>query len=493
MPALPSDRVGKSNFLAAVSRRSAPLRQPERPPLPDQLRHVLVHDAATVLDGVVARDDELGPVVPYLLERAVLAVLSRPIVHDGHRHLHVGVLHLGRAHDEVALELADAPHAHLVAQAPRVAVDDILEHRPVVDAVVRVEREVEAQVGEVVLLLALKRLARLHVEARALADNLCVLEYLEVAVERLPLDAHALALEVREDVRKRGRRTEVVDDVIAHPVKDRDVLHLRAPADVLLENLPDDGAHVGALVCHLGVAERLGKAALENVAVELDHGVWVDLLPKEALHLAVLLEAERLHLELDVAPRQLGGQLAGEQVGVRSGDEDGESALGAELVHNLLEPLDVLDLVDEEVLHTTDLERRLDQRLELVGRLHRVEAVPVEVKVDDVVLSDPRLLELPGDGLHEARLAALANSGEHLDHAVVVVEPANLLEAVLVLEQTHTGPNLPTGTGVANIAFIGVFLAQLTIYTPITAGFLLLHTPHKNTALFLFKTTEIRP
>ncbi len=430
-----------------------------------------MHDAATVLDGVAARDDELRPAVPYLLERAVLAVLSRPIVHDGHRHLHVGVLHPRRTHDEVALELADAPHAHLVAQAPGVVIDDVLEHGPVVDAVVGVEREVEAQVGEVVLLLALERLARLHVEARASADDLGVLENLEVAVERLALDAHALPPEVGEDVRERGRRAEVVDDVVAHLVEDRDVLHLHAPADVLLEDLPNDRAHVGALVRHLGVVERLGEAALEDVAVELGHGVGVDLLPEEALHLAVLLEAERLHLELDVAPRQPGGQLAGEQVGVRAGDEDGEPALGAKLVHDLLEPLDVLDLVDKEVLHAADPERGLYQRLEPVGRLHRAEAVPVEVEVDDVVLLHARNPELLGDDLHEARLAAPADAGEHLDHAVVVVEPANLLEIVLALEQTHTGPNLPTGASIANIRFIGVFLLESTIYTPITDEF----------------------
>ena len=54
-----------------------------------------MHDAAAALDGVAVRDDEFRPVVPHLLERAVLAVLGRAIVHDGHRHLHVGVLHLG--------------------------------------------------------------------------------------------------------------------------------------------------------------------------------------------------------------------------------------------------------------------------------------------------------------------------------------------------------------------------------------------------------------
>ena len=212
---------------------------------------------------------------------------------------------------------------------------------------------------------------------------------IQVAVERLALDANALPLKVGEDVRERGRRAKVVDDVVAHLVEDRDVLHLHTAANVLLEDLLDDGAHVRALVRHLGGVERLGEAALEDVAVKLGHRVGVDRLPEEAFHLAMLLEAERLHLELDVTPRQLGGELAGKQVGVRASDEDGESSLGPELVHHLLEALDVLHLVDEEVLHAVNLERGLDQRLELVRRLHRAEAVPVEVKVDDVVLPHP--------------------------------------------------------------------------------------------------------
>lgn len=116
----------RRNFLDIFLRRGVPLRRSEHPPLPDQLCHVLVHDAAAVLYRVSAHDGELWPVVLHLLERAVPAALGRAIVHDGHRHLHVGVLHLGRAHDEVVLELADVPHAHLTAQAPRVTVDEII-------------------------------------------------------------------------------------------------------------------------------------------------------------------------------------------------------------------------------------------------------------------------------------------------------------------------------------------------------------------------------
>lgn len=83
----------------------------------------------------------------------------------------------------------------------------------------------------------------------------------------------------------------------------------------------------------------------------------------------------------------------------------------------------------------------------------------------------PRGPELLDYGLHEARLAASADPGEDLDHAVVVVEPADPLEVVLSLEQTHAGPNLSTGASASDGAFIEVFLAGLTINTPITDRF----------------------
>ena len=87
-----------------------------------------MRDATAVLDGSVAGDDELGPAVPNPLEQAAIRGLGRAAAYDGHRHLHAGTPHLGQVHDEIALEHADAPHAHLVAQASRVAVDGVLEH-----------------------------------------------------------------------------------------------------------------------------------------------------------------------------------------------------------------------------------------------------------------------------------------------------------------------------------------------------------------------------
>ena len=50
--------------------------------------------------------------------------------------------------------------------------------------------------------------------------------------------------------------------------------------------------------------------------------------------------------------------------------------------------------------------------------------------------------QLFGDALHEAGFAAAADAGDDLDHPVVMVEAADLLQVVLSRKQTHAGSNL---------------------------------------------------
>lgn len=262
-----------------------------------------MNDAVPSLDGIASRQKVLGIVVLNLSEGPVFALLRCPVGHDGHGYLNVCIAHLGGSEDEVAFQLPDATDADLATLRESVAIDDVLQHGPVVDAVVGVEGEVEAQVRQVVLLLAPQRFPRLQVEAGALADDLRVLEDLEVSRERFALDLHALlALEVRSDVRKRRGGAEVVDDVVAHLVEHGDVLDLHTPADVFLEDLLDYRGDVSALVGEPGVIHRLRETALEDVGVELCDRVRVHGQPQESFHLAVLAEVQRLHLEFDVAP-----------------------------------------------------------------------------------------------------------------------------------------------------------------------------------------------
>ncbi|MEO2530534.1 hypothetical protein ABG984_01815 [Collinsella aerofaciens] len=215
----------------------------------------------------------------------------------------VRIAHLWVSEDEVTFQLSNAPDADLATLRASVAIDDVLQHGPVVDAVVGVEGEVEAQVRQVVLLLTAQRFSRLQVEAGALADDLRVLEDLEVSRESLALDLHALlAFEVGLDVRKRSGGAEVVDDVVAHLAEHGDVLDLHAPANVLFEDLLDYRRDVSALVGESRVIHCLREASLEDIGIEFHDRIRVHEQPQEALHLAILTKVQRLHLEFDVAP-----------------------------------------------------------------------------------------------------------------------------------------------------------------------------------------------
>lgn len=423
-------------------RRNAPLRQTERPSFPDELRHVLMHDAAAILDGIVAGDDEFGPVVLDPLERTVLALLGRTVVHDGHRHLHVGVLHLGRAHDEIALQLADTPHTHLVAQAPRVVVDDVLKHGTVVDAVVRVEREVEAQVSEVVLLLATERLARFHVEALAASHDLCVLENLEVSPQRLALDMDSLLCKVVENVSQACRCPEIVCDVLSDRLEHGHVADLDPASDVLLQDFLNNRFDIGPLVGEGIVGKSLGKAPFQDISIELCRRIRVDRLAEKRLHVLIFLEGKRLHLELDIATGELGHEFARKQVAVGSGDENRPIPIGSKGVHDFLVALHVLHLIDEKIFQAIGCIGGgvIDCRLEFIGGLNLPQLSAIQIEVDDGSWVDAAFSEFLGNSPHKAGLSASPYACNDLDNPIIMVKTPNLLEVVFAPEKLHFSP-----------------------------------------------------
>ena len=111
-------------------------------------------DAVPLLNGVASRQQVLGIVVHYLGEGAILALLGGPVGHDGHCDLNVRVAHLGVSEDEVTFQLSNATDTDLATLRESVAINDVLKDGSVVDAVIGVEGKVEAQVRQVVLLLA---------------------------------------------------------------------------------------------------------------------------------------------------------------------------------------------------------------------------------------------------------------------------------------------------------------------------------------------------
>ena len=113
-----------------------------------------MNDAIPLLDNIASRQQVLGIVVHYLGEGAILALLGGPVGHNGHCDLNVCIAHLGVSEDEVTFQLSDASDTDLATLRESVAINDVLEDGPVVDAVIGVEGKVEAQVCQVVLLLA---------------------------------------------------------------------------------------------------------------------------------------------------------------------------------------------------------------------------------------------------------------------------------------------------------------------------------------------------
>lgn len=114
-------------------------------------------DAIPLLNGIASRQQVLGVVISDLFEWAVFALLGRLVSHDGHCDLNVCVAHLWVSEDEVTFQLPNASDANLATLRASVAINDVLEDGPVVDAIVGVEGEVEAQVRQVVLLLTPQR------------------------------------------------------------------------------------------------------------------------------------------------------------------------------------------------------------------------------------------------------------------------------------------------------------------------------------------------
>ena len=146
-----------------------------------ELGDVGMNDAVPLLNGIASRQQVLGVVVFNLLERSIFALLGGPVGHDGHCDLNVCIAHLWVPQDEIALQLSDASDTDLATLCESVTINDVLKDGPVVDAVVGIEGKVEAQVCQVVLLLAPQRFSGLQVEAGALADDLRIFENLEVS------------------------------------------------------------------------------------------------------------------------------------------------------------------------------------------------------------------------------------------------------------------------------------------------------------------------
>lgn len=80
-----------------------------------------------------------------------------------------------------------------------------------------------------------------------------------------------------------------------------------------------------------------------------------------------------------------------------------------------------------------------------------------------------------GDALHEAGLAAAADAADDLDHPIVMVEAANLLQVVFSGEQTYTGSNLHWSQSFKLRVYWDIHYRLNDLYPPITKSLFFLN------------------
>ena len=434
-----------------------------------ELGKVCMDDAVALLDGIVAREDVLGVVVANLLKRGVFAVFGLAVVHHRHARLHVGVASIALAEYEVAFKRSDTPYACRIAVGTGVGVDYVFKRRPVVDPVVGIGGEVEAEVGQVVFLLTSDGSAGFEVEPAAFIQDLCVLQNADVAVQCFALDVRSRLFKIIKEVVETCRRAEVVDKVCLNFLEHGKIADLYAAADVFFEYLGNDAFNVCPAVVGGIVLNSLREAAVMKILVELIDKIGGYALSEKFLHAKELVEGEREHFEFNVSSRQLSDKLSAQEIGIRTGDEDGVSAFDAESIDYFFEVLYILDFIDEEICRSRGWCLFVDDAFKLVGGCDVFVWAAVKINIDNVRIVRSSLPHLFGNCAHKAGLTTTSDAGNDLYESRVLIKSANLAEVVLSLVVVHGGQYSKSA---AKWKVKGVKYERLLKNTPLTHRFM---------------------
>ena len=409
----------------------------ERLAVAHELREISVDDAVALLDWIATREDVLRIVVANLLKRGIFTVFGLAVVHHCHACLHIGVPGIAFAEDEVAFKRPDAPYAGRVAEGTCIGVDHVFNRRPVVDPAVGIGGEVKAEVGKVVLLFSSDGAAGFEVEPVAFIQDLRVLENVDVAVQGFALDVRSHLCKVFKKVGETCRRAEVVDKVCLNFLECGKIADLYAAANVLFEDLGNDAFNVCPAVVGGIVLNSLRKSAVTQILVELVDKVGGDALAEKSFHANELVEGEGEHFEFKVSPRQLRDKFTAQEIGIRTGDEDGVSALDAECIYHFFKPLYVLDFIDEEVGRAGRRRLFFYELFKAIGGFDVFVWSAVKIKIDNMRIIRSSISHFVGNCFHKTGFAAAPDTGNYLYETCVLIKAANLSEVVFSLVVVH--------------------------------------------------------
>lgn len=144
-------------------------------------------------------------------------------------------------HNEVALQLTNNAHAHLVAFRPQMHVQRIFQGWSVTHSRTSVTRESYARIRKIILLPSSQRPARTQIESRAFVEDLRTLQQPDIVRKSLTFDRHAFAMfHIVDDPRQIRGSCIVVDEIVLHTLEGIAVTHHFACGYVFVEDLPYD-------------------------------------------------------------------------------------------------------------------------------------------------------------------------------------------------------------------------------------------------------------
>ena len=246
------------------------------------------------------------------------------------------------------------------------------------------------------------------------------------------------------------------------------IADLYAASDAFSEDFGNDAFNVCPAVVSGIVLNSFRESSVTKILVELIDKIGGYALPEKFLHAKELIEGEREHFEFNVSSRQLRDKLSAQEIGIRTGDEDGVSAFDAESIDYFFEVLYILDFIDEEICRSRGRCLFVDEPFKAVGGRDGSVWAAVKIKIDNVRIILSAFPHLFGNCFHKAGFSATPDAGNYLYEASVLIKSANLAEVVLSPVVVHGGQY---SKSVAKWQVKGVKFERLLKNTPLNREF----------------------
>ena len=332
--------------------------------------------------------------------------------------------------DKVYLACLQLSHGDVITKANEVVVNDVLDDLFDVALTVAACKSVaDAVVFEVEFVVALKQALAVNVIAVDLVEHIGVAKEFCVVDDGCRGDRLALRLHVFGDAVGRNDLASIVGKETHQIFEERNVAYLVAHDDVLQQHGVDDVRLIfmGVLFVQ-AVTHQTGQTSELYVLRQCLVAV------RKIVENEKLLVAQGLNVDFFVPTANLGAEITAEHTRIASGDDEFHVGLLVIAAHALFEFLDVLNFVNENVVHPALVALLVDVGIQVKVVADAVKILFLLIYIDDVVfgiLSHLLLEQSQNETLSDSSLAC------QNDDSVFSKIPFYLVKVMLSLYGFH--------------------------------------------------------